>query len=146
MLDKNAKTLLDNLTNKAIVFTGNQNIFNQIDENLKEIGWKVIQKIPGTDQIIEEIKKNPIDMLVIGSQLLNVIISMPLATRRKIFVVLLDDTVETNNEKQAFSNSVDLVLNTKDIELFKDIIEKRISEYNLFYKTFSETLVNEGKY
>lgn len=137
--------LLDNIMNKAIICSNNQNIMDPIMGTLKDIGWDLKQE-GSIKKVIEQIRTTPIDMLIIDNEVLNEIISLPLATRRKIFVVLLDDTLETNNEKQAFSNSVNLVLNTKDISLFKEIIGKEIAENNSFYKTYTQTLMEAGKY
>ena len=137
--------LLDSIMNKAIICSNNQDIFDHIMETLKDIGWDVKQEgsIKG---VFEQIRANPIDMLIIENEVLNDIISLPITIRRKIFVVLLQDTIETNNKRQAFSNSVDLILNIKDIFLFKEIIIKEMAENNSFYQTYNQVLMKAGKF
>jgi hypothetical protein len=46
---------------------------------------------------------------------------------------------------QAFQKSVNVVINEKDINKLEDVLKKSISEIEIFYKVFKETLQSMGK-
>ena len=46
---------------------------------------------------------------------------------------------------QAFSYSVNLVINEKDLDKLARVLKKAISEHEMFYKVFKESLQAMGK-
>jgi len=70
-------------------------------------------------------------------------ISMPI--RRKIFFVMVGNNFRTFDNMTAFAKSANLVINTKDLPNFKSIIKKSVSDNEVFYKVFKETLRGAGK-
>jgi hypothetical protein len=46
---------------------------------------------------------------------------------------------------QAFQKSANVVINEKDLGKLEDILKKTISENEIFYKVFKETLHSMGK-
>ncbi|MCH8157530.1 MAG: zinc-ribbon domain-containing protein [Nitrospinae bacterium] len=75
----------------------------------------------------------------------NSIIEMPMSQRRHIFVALLGDQFKTLNNMQAFTTSVNVVINQKDIAKLLDVLKKSIKENEIFYKVYKETLHTMGK-
>ena len=73
------------------------------------------------------------------------LIEMPMVTRRNIFLALLGTNFKTLNNMQAFQKSVNVVINEKDIDKLEDVLKKSISENEIFYKVFKETLHSLGK-
>jgi hypothetical protein len=73
------------------------------------------------------------------------LVKMPMATRRHIFLAIIGDTFKTLNEMQAFSYSVNLVINEKDVDKLAKILKKAIAEHEMFYKVFKESLQAMGK-
>jgi len=73
------------------------------------------------------------------------LIEMPMVTRRNIFLALMGTNFKTLNNMQAFQKSVNVVINEKDIEKLGDVLKKSISENEIFYKVFKETLHTLGK-
>ena len=49
------------------------------------------------------------------------------------------------NNMQAFQKSTNVVINEKDLEKLGDILKKSISENEIFYKVYKETLHAMGK-
>jgi hypothetical protein len=73
------------------------------------------------------------------------LIELPMVTRRNIFLALLGANFKTLNNMQAFQKSANVVINEKDLGKLGDILKKTISENEIFYKVFKETLQSMGK-
>ena len=73
------------------------------------------------------------------------LIELPMVTRRNIFVALIGKNFKTLKNMQAFQKSVNVVINEKDINKLEDVLKKSISEIEIFYKVFKETLQSMGK-
>jgi hypothetical protein len=73
------------------------------------------------------------------------LIEMPMVTRRNIFVALMGKNFKSLNNMQAFQKSVNVVINEKDLGKLEDVLKKSISENEIFYKVFKETLHSMGK-
>jgi hypothetical protein len=65
--------------------------------------------------------------------------SMPMSQRRHATVVLFGDSFQTFTPLQAFQQSVHAVINTSELFLLKQLIEKAIADNTLFLHSFSET-------
>ena len=73
------------------------------------------------------------------------LIELPMVTRRNIFLALLGANFKTLSNMQAFQKSANVVINEKDLEKLGDVLKKTISENEIFYKVFKETLHSKGK-
>jgi hypothetical protein len=73
------------------------------------------------------------------------LIEMPMVTRRNIFFALVGANFKSLNNMQAFQKSANVVINEKDLEKLGDILKKSISENEIFYKVYKETLHSMGK-
>lgn len=71
--------------------------------------------------------------------------AMPMTTRRNIFFAIIGEKFKTLNNMQAFSTSANLVINEKDRDKLARILKKAISEHEVFYKVFKESLQAMGK-
>ncbi|KMP11698.1 hypothetical protein UR09_01915 [Candidatus Nitromaritima sp. SCGC AAA799-A02] len=79
------------------------------------------------------------------SLIYNTIIEMPMSDRRNIFFALVGDQFKTLNNMQAFAASANVVINQKDMEKVSDVLKKSITENDMFYKVYKETLHAMGK-
>ena len=52
---------------------------------------------------------------------------------------------KTLSNAQAFQKSANVVINEKDIDKLENVLKKSISENEIFYKVFKETLHSMGK-
>ena len=70
---------------------------------------------------------------------------LPMFTRRKIFVVLVSNRFRTMDNMAAFNKSVNIIVNTKNIDEIEKIIKKGVSDNAAFYSVFKDALVKTGK-
>lgn len=120
----------------------------------QEEGFKVqYAKSPG--HAVQKLKFTQFDLVVLHENYCNIpfekapvykmIIEMPMAQRRNIFVALTGAKFKTLNNMQAFGHSVNLVVNEKDLDKLPQVLKKAIRENEVFYKVFRETLNTAGK-
>jgi hypothetical protein len=64
--------------------------------------------------------------------------AMPMAQRRHATVILLGDSFQTFTPMQAFQQSVHAVINSSELFLLKQLIEKAVADNTLFLGAFRE--------
>lgn len=126
----------------------------KIDSTLKEIGYST-KCVNSANEAIGRMKFTQYDLVVLSEDFsgstsknnstLNYIQPMPMASRRKMFVVLIGNNFRTMDNMASFAFSVNIVINNKDIENIALILKKSISDNDAFYKVFKETLISIGK-
>jgi hypothetical protein len=73
---------------------------------------------------------------------------MPMSQRRHATVLLFGDSFQTFTPMQAFQFSVHAVINSSELFLFKQLIEKAIADNTLFLHSYREAqarLLSTGK-
>ncbi|MBW1981892.1 MAG: zinc-ribbon domain-containing protein [Deltaproteobacteria bacterium] len=65
---------------------------------------------------------------------------MPMATRRRIFLVLISGDIRTLDNLTAFAKSVNAVVNVADLNKLKIVLERALAEHRRFYKVFLDTV------
>jgi hypothetical protein len=65
--------------------------------------------------------------------------NMPMSQRRHATVILFGDSFQTFTPLQAFQQSVNAVINSSELFLLKQLIEKAIADNALFLNSFRET-------
>src|SRR5215467_15378885 len=63
---------------------------------------------------------------------------MPMGQRRHATVILFGDSFQTFTPMQAFQQSVHAVVNSSELFLLKQLIEKAVADNNLFLKAYRE--------
>ena len=63
---------------------------------------------------------------------------MPMSQRRNATVILLGESFQTFTPLQAFQQSVHAVINTSELFLLKQLIEKAVADNTLFLHSFRE--------
>lgn len=71
-------------------------------------------------------------------------INAPAAQRRKQLLVLIGSSVLTNDELQAFQQSVDLVVNLADVMNLRPVLRRALLRSQEFYTPFQESLKAAG--
>ncbi len=61
--------------------------------------------------------------------------------RRNMFVTLVSDRFRTMDHMMAFCKSVNLIVNKKNIGDVEKILSRNISDYEMFYRIYKETLL-----
>jgi predicted Zn finger-like uncharacterized protein len=65
---------------------------------------------------------------------------LPMATRREIFVCLISSRYRTMDHMLALNKSVNMIINTKNINDFGKILSTAITENDLFYRVYKSTV------
>jgi CheY-like chemotaxis protein len=126
----------------------------KISESLKELGYKVMTATTAKDAL-KALWFFVFDVVVINElfdaadpqaeSVLNYLQEMPMATRRRSFVALLNARFRTMDNMAAFNQSVNSVINLKNIDELGKIIRQGVAENNTFYHVFRASLQKVGK-
>ncbi|MBI3014526.1 MAG: zinc-ribbon domain-containing protein [Candidatus Tectomicrobia bacterium] len=121
---------------------------------LKELDYIVTCPSSHEDALLR-LKFNKYDLIVVDEEFAgatpgnNAVLShlqkLPMAARRYIYLVLLGQKLNTSDNMMAFVKSVNMVVNHKDLENFKNILKRNQTEHETFYKVFMDVLRELGK-
>jgi len=70
---------------------------------------------------------------------------LSMSVRRKIFVAMISSRYRTMENMMAFHSSVNLIINIKNIGDIGKILSRSITDNELFYRVYNETLKEAGK-
>lgn len=70
---------------------------------------------------------------------------LPMSTRRNIFVAMVSSRYRTMDNMMALNASVNLTINIKNIEDIGKILARGITDTELFYSIYKETLKESGR-
>lgn len=70
---------------------------------------------------------------------------LPMELRRDIFVTLITRRYRTLDNMMAFSKSVNLILNAKNIGGVEKILTRSITDHGFFYRVFNESFKRVGR-
>ncbi len=70
---------------------------------------------------------------------------LPMSTRRNIFVAMVSSRFRSMNNLAAFNQSVNLVIDIKNIDKAGAILKYGIADNKTFYHVFNETLKKTGR-
>ena len=145
-----------------VIYDENDQLALVLDDNNKEIWTKAleekefkIQYARSPEHAVHKMKFTHFHIVALNENFGNValdenpfyktLIEMPMVTRRNIFFALVGANFKSLNNMQAFQKSANVVINEKDLEKLGDILKKSISENEIFYKVYKETLHAMGK-
>lgn len=123
-------------------------------EDLESRGYK-FQFAHSPEHAMYKMKFYAFDVLVLhetfggvtlgSSPIYKHIIELDMVLRRKMFVILVGEKFRTTNNMEAFTYSVNLVINDKDLSKVGVIFKKAVTEHEIFYKVFNDTALAVGK-
>jgi CheY-like chemotaxis protein len=106
-------------------------------------------------EAIERMRRDPFEVIILDEEfqgatpldnpVLAGVRTMPMATRRYIFVALLGRQYKTFDNMMAFTRSVNIVVNLNDLPHLPAILVKGINDNNDFYRVFRTALQEVGK-
>ena len=114
---------------------------------LTELGFKVHTAATHGDFLIRfsQIRYQVViveELFAAGSigenQTLQALQAMPMNQRRHATVILFGDSFQTFTPLQAFQQSVHAVINSSELFLLKQLIEKAVADNNLFLNSYRE--------
>jgi hypothetical protein len=139
---------------KTSLICADPNVGEIVRNTLRELGFK-FHTAETSDVAIERTRYNTYDIIVIqenftGSTLktnviLNYMVPLPMAQRRYSMIVLVGSNFKTLDAMQAFTLSVQLVVNTMDMPNFTAILKKSWSEFQVLYKVYREVFTSHGE-
>ncbi len=137
---------------RLALFVGeNKEILEKILPKIEEMEYKLIQSEDVRDAV-RKLRLYHFDLILIEEKgdirenmVMKYLNRLPMAIRRKIFVVLLSNNFKTMDQMMAYALSVNLILNLQDVEKVKDILYNAIKKYETFYKPFFDIMKEIGK-
>ena len=124
---------------------------------LQELGYKVHTAATHSDFLIR-FSQAPYQVVVLEELFgantpdenltLKALQNMPIGQRRHATVLLIGNTFQTFTPMEAFQQSVHAVINSSEMFLLKQLIEKAVADNNLFLQSFREVqnrVFNTGK-
>ena len=68
-----------------------------------------------------------------------------MTVRRNIFVAMISDSIRTMDQMMAFRYSVNIIVNSKNIDDFATVIQRGLTDTELFYRIYMESLKETGR-
>jgi CheY-like chemotaxis protein len=138
----------------SLVCYENEEHLKLISETLRDLKYNVVVS-PNLEDAFERIRYTQFDVLILNetfggggadkNELLEAFQTMPINNRRKVFLALIGNNYKTLDNMAAYIKSVNVVINVNDMPNLKVILNKAISENNLFYKVMKGILTDIGK-
>ena len=119
-------------------------------DNLTELGCKIHTGL-FTEDILVKLQTHAYDVVVIAEHfsdsnlqsnpILHATIEIPPNQRRRQIIVLVGSSVHTDSDMEAWSHSVDLVVNLADVPNIKHVLRRCMVRSRGFYTPYSEALL-----
>ena len=128
--------------------------YDQIAKILTDLGYK-LQTGKSPEHGVHKLKFFQYHVVVVHenfggkpmaeSPLFEYLTNMSMTTRRKTFVSLIGSKFKSTDNMQAYANSVNQVVNEKDMDKLDVMLKKGIKENDMFYRVYRETMEVLGK-
>ena len=125
----------------------------KIVQHLTSMDYKVHTGLFAEDVSLK-IRTHPYDVVFIDENfgglpvsqnpVLAEVIQLPTSQRRNQFIILIGNTVMTNDEMSAFIFSVDLVFNVGDLANLTPVLRRGVTRQREFYHAFKDNLKTMG--
>jgi predicted Zn finger-like uncharacterized protein len=109
-----------------------------------------ITEVPNSREALKKMRYHTYDLIVVNeyfdtqdpdaNPLLIYLERMGMDMRRHIYVTMLTNRFRTMDHMIAFQKSVNMVLNTRNVDDFDKIIQRGIADFGLFYKVYKESM------
>jgi len=126
----------------------------KVSEGLKGLGYQITAP-PTAKDALKAMRFHVFDVIVLNecfeaaspqaNGVLQYVENMAMTTRRRIFVALLSAKYRTMDNMAAFNQSVNIVVNLKDVGEIGKIVKQGVADNKAFYHIFQETLQKMGK-
>ncbi len=126
----------------------------KIKTALENIGYHTTEAHAPKD-VLKRMRFHVFDMVVVNERFgtrnpdMNNILSyldrLTISIRRNIFVALITDRFRTMDHMAAFNKSVDLTVNSKNIDDIEKILKRGIADKESFYRILNEALIKSGR-
>ena len=131
-----------------------QTVRTKIRKALDNLGYHTTEP-DSAREVLKQMRFHVFDMVVINelfdtanpdlNNVLRYLEQLPMVTRRNILVALVTDRFRTNDNMAAFNKSVNLVINSKNIDNCEKILKRAVADNTTFYRVYKETLIKFGR-
>ncbi len=116
---------------------------------IKDLGFK--EEIPASlNDALDRLKYNKYEIVFLsegfsgsspgGNKVLEHFNRMSMVNRQNTFIMLIGNNYSTLSNIEAFSKSVNAVINIKDLPNMKEILKRSLSDNDLFYSAYKDVL------
>jgi hypothetical protein len=126
----------------------------QIRQAVEAFEYRFVDS-PNTRDAISKMRFHVFDLVFLAdgfdgqplehSPIVNAINHMSMSVRRRTFLALLGDQLQTMDNMMTFAMSANLVINPGDLDKLQAVLKKAISENDRFYKVFTDTMKELGR-
>ncbi len=138
----------------ALICEGDPIYRGKIKTALESLGYQVTY--PGNSrEALKQMRFHDFDMIVVNEKfdtpdpdhnnVLRYLAMLTMGVRRNIFVALISDRYRTSDNMAAFHKSVNLVIGVSHIDNIEKVLKHGITENDIFYRVYKESLVKTGR-
>ncbi|MCP3952775.1 MAG: hypothetical protein GY697_11255 [Desulfobacterales bacterium] len=138
----------------ALICEGDPVYRGKIETALQSLGYQVTYPSDAREAL-KQMRFHVFDMIVVNEKfdtpdpdhnnVLRYLAMLPMGVRRNIFVALVSDRFRSNDNMAAFHKSVNMVIGVTHIDDIEKIIKHGITENDIFYRVYKESLVKTGR-
>jgi len=154
-----SETLSGTLKEQALLCVDDPALQQKIGADLEDLGFQSVIPV-STEKTLEQIKSSPYRVIVLeddfqgmplnNSPIYQELAQMPMSLRRNIFLILLAAGAKHLDPMEAFSLSVNLLLDKARVKRdddLKGILQQEISQYAKFYLVYARVKeqISQGK-
>lgn len=138
----------------ALICEGDPIYRGKIKVALESLGYQVTHP-PNSREALKQMRFHVFDMIVVNEKfdtpdpdhnnVLRYLATLNMSVRRNIFVALISDRFRTNDNMTAFHKSVNLVIGISHMDEIEKVLKHGITENDIFYRVYKESLVKTGR-
>lgn len=138
----------------ALICESDGQLKEKISTAMKEMGY-LITEAPSAKDALKNMRFHVYNIVIVNENfdtsdpsanaVLHYLAHLNMATRRQMFVAMISDRYRTMDNMEAFNKSVNLIINTKNIDDFPNILKHGIADNTSFYYVFKETMKKKGR-
>ncbi|MFO7688494.1 MAG: zinc-ribbon domain-containing protein [Desulfobacterales bacterium] len=140
--------------NTALVCESDPAMLKKIVDTLNLLEYHVTVSESGRDAL-KKMRYHQYDLVVINAafhcngpdtnMVLLYLERLNMSARRDIYVTMISSEYRTMDQMMAFRHSVNLIVNSKNIDDIGKIIQRGLTDHEFFYRVFKETLKEVGR-
>jgi len=145
-LEEGAKT--------ALICESDSDLRAKIKTALENLGYHTAEPQSARD-VLKQMRFHVFDMVVVDemfdtndpdmNNVMNYLEQLAMSIRRNIFVALITERFRTMDNMSAFNKSVNIIVNTKEIDEIEKILKGGLADNDAFYRVFRQTLSKTGR-
>jgi len=133
----------------AMLCCQHDSIGKTVQKYLDDMGYKTVLAKNSADAK-KMTRFHPFDVAVIDdhfdsenettTHILNHLKSLPMVSKRNMFVTYISDKYRTNDQMGAYCQSVNLIINRKQVQKFQTVFQQAFQENDSVYSVYKETM------